>query len=295
MKLRTLSVVACAAVNLLGAASAFAEDPPAKVADKSQYTLVTPTPKDQLRAFNPDRPTKVTVPYTVDAGHFQYEADLFIYGYDNTSTPDTQLQLWTIGNPTLKLGILDNVDVEVNFSMYNSVRATTVSTGASSIVHSFGDTFTKIKWNMFGNEGGGPAMALVPYAKWPTAPTFPNGVGNGFVEWGLIAPIAFPLPADVTFVLQGEMDFLKNSFNDFYRVNIPLIANISRPILENVTAYAEFFANFSTDHRVQNIYTADFALAWQPWPNFQIDAGINVGLDAAAIPYQFYVGIAQRF
>jgi len=30
-------------------------------------------------------------------------------------------------------------------------------------------------------------------------------------------------------------------------------------------------------------------------PHFQLDVGINIGLVAAAIPYQIYVGIAQRF
>jgi hypothetical protein len=63
----------------------------AVAADKDQYTLFNPTPKDQMRDFNTDRPTKSNVPYTVDAGHFQYEGDLFIYGYDNTSTPDTNI------------------------------------------------------------------------------------------------------------------------------------------------------------------------------------------------------------
>ena len=61
----------------------------ARAGDKDQYTLFTPTPVDKMRAFNTDRPTKSNVPYTVDAGHFQYEGDLFIYGYDNISTPDT--------------------------------------------------------------------------------------------------------------------------------------------------------------------------------------------------------------
>src|SRR5262245_57378385 len=106
----TISAVAIC----LAAANASADEPPPKAVDKSQYTLFNPTPKDQMRGFNTDRPTKVTVPYTVDAGHFQYEADLFIYGYDNTSTPDTQFTLWTVGNPTLKLGLLNNLDFEVN-------------------------------------------------------------------------------------------------------------------------------------------------------------------------------------
>ena len=44
---------------VLGAALAAAE---VRAEDKSQYTLFNPTPKDQMRAFNTDRPTKSNVP-----------------------------------------------------------------------------------------------------------------------------------------------------------------------------------------------------------------------------------------
>ena len=44
--------------------------------DKSRYTLFDPTPTELLRGFNTDRPTKSNVPFTVDAGRFQYETDL---------------------------------------------------------------------------------------------------------------------------------------------------------------------------------------------------------------------------
>src|SRR6266853_3870256 len=124
---------------VLGAALAAAE---VRAEDKSQYTLFNPTPKDQMRDFNTDRPTKSNVPYTVDAGHFQYEGDLFIYSYDNTSTPDTNITAWVVGNPTFKLGLLNNVDFEVNFAAYNSIQAMTVSTGSSTTTTGFGDVFT---------------------------------------------------------------------------------------------------------------------------------------------------------
>ena len=93
----------------------------------------------------------------------------------------------------------------------------------------------------------------------------------------------------------GEMDIVKNAFDSNYRVNIPALLNIGRPIIENVTAYAEIFTNWLTNPQAPNIVTADFAVAWQPRPNFQLDAGINIGLNYAAVPYQIYVGIAQRF
>jgi hypothetical protein len=264
----------------------------ASAGDKDQYTLFNPTPVDKMRDFNTDRPTKSNVPYTVDAGHFQYEGDLFIYNYDNTTTPDTNITAWVVGNPTFKLGLLNNVDFEVNFSAYNNIRAATVSTGVATSVGGFGDTFTRFKWNLFGNEGGGPAFALIPYAKWPTAP---QGIGNRFVEGGLIAPLAVPLPAGFTTILMGEMDILKNPSDTSYHVNFPALINVNRQIVPSLTGYAEIYANWSTSPQVRDIYTLDFALAWTPKPNFQLDVGINIGLVSAAIPYQIYMGIAQRF
>jgi hypothetical protein len=260
--------------------------------DKDQYTLFNPTPVDKMRDFSTDRPTKSNVPYTVDAGHFQYEGDIFIYSHDNTSTPDTSFTTWVIGNPTFKLGLLNNVDFEVNFSAYNNIQAMTRSTGVAAGVGGFGDTFTRFKWNLFGNEGGGPAFALIPYAKWPTAP---QGIGNRFVEGGLIAPLAVPLPGGFTTILMGEMDILKNPNDAGHHVNFPALINLNRQIVPNLTGYAEIYANWSTSPDVRDIYTLDFALAWTPKPNFQLDIGINIGLVSAAIPYQIYMGIAQRF
>src|SRR5215472_1731926 len=141
MKLRSLLATTSAAAICLAAANALGDEPAPKTADTGPYTLFNPTPKDKMRDFSTDRPTKSNVPYTVPAGHFQYESDIFIYGYDNTSTPDTQITSWTIGNPTFKLGLLNNLDFEVNISFYNSVRAVQVSTGASSLSRGIGDTF----------------------------------------------------------------------------------------------------------------------------------------------------------
>ena len=100
--------------------------------DKSQYTLFNPVPADQMRPFNTDRPTKSNVPYTVDAGHFQYEGDLFIYSFDDRTTADTNITSWTVANPTFKAGLTNYMDLEVNFSAYNSIRSQTRSDGSST-------------------------------------------------------------------------------------------------------------------------------------------------------------------
>ena len=260
--------------------------------DKSQYTLFNPTPADRMRDFNTDRPTKVNVPYTVDAGHFQIESDLFFYTYDNTSAADTTTSAWLIGNPTFKLGVLDNVDLEANFGVYNTVSTMTRSTGSVSNASGVGDLLTRAKINLFGNEGGGKALALMPYVKWPTAP---QGIGNRYVEGGMAAPLLLPLPEGFTTILMGQIDILKNPNDNAYHVNFPAIINVNRAIAEGVTAFAELYANWSTHPDVRDIYTLDFALAWSPRPNWQLDLGVYIGLVPAAAPWQLYAGIAHRF
>ena len=65
-----------------------------------------------MRSFSTDRPTKSNVPYTVDAGHFQYETDLVNYTHQVTGSTHTDTLL--VPNPTFKVGLTNNADLEVN-------------------------------------------------------------------------------------------------------------------------------------------------------------------------------------
>jgi hypothetical protein len=285
-----LNLYRCCLTYCIGAAFGFATDAGAQ--DRSQYTLFNPIPPDQMRDFNTDRPTKSNLPYTVNVGHFQYEADLFLHSFDGSSTPDRNINAWTLGNPTFKLGVTDNLDIELNFSAYNSVQTTVRSTGATTTVSGVGDTVTRAKFNLFGNAGGGPALALMPYLKWPTAPV---GVGNGLVEGGMAVPLAIVLPMGFAAVIMPQIDIAKNPNDAGYHVNVPALLNVNHQIVDGITAYAEIYADWSTHPDVRDIYTLDFALAWSPRPNLQLDIGIYIGLVPAATPYQIYAGVAQRF
>ena len=93
-----------------------AEARPAPAPDKCEYTLLNPTPDDQMRAFTPERPTLALVPFTVDAGHFQYESDLFNYTHTNYLGAGTISYL--TADPTVKLGLTNSIDFEVEFNGY---------------------------------------------------------------------------------------------------------------------------------------------------------------------------------
>jgi len=98
--------------------------------DKSDYSLFDPTPDDQMRSFSTDRPPKADSPYTVDAGHFQYEADLAVYGYGNTN--GTTTRDWTVLDPTFKVGLTNTIDAELQITPYESMTTKT-SAGRVSI------------------------------------------------------------------------------------------------------------------------------------------------------------------
>src|SRR5262249_15614520 len=71
---------AAAIVSVVTGAEAFG-------ADKNQYWLFNPTPDKLLREMTTDRPDITESPFTVDAGHLQFETTLVGY---TRSAPDRE-------------------------------------------------------------------------------------------------------------------------------------------------------------------------------------------------------------
>jgi Putative MetA-pathway of phenol degradation len=256
--------------------------------DKNQYWLLYPTPPEQLRTFNTDRPTKANVPYTVDAGHFQYETDLV--NFTRQVSGSTHTDTLMVPNPTFKIGLTNNVDLEVN-TPFAGVH--TIGSGPSSTLWGVGDTYVRSKINLWGNDGGDTAGALIPYVKAPSAPI---GIGNGAVEGGLIGPVAVTLPQSVTLLLVPEIDALKNLADNGRHGNYVLDVNLSKEVIKNVVAYVELWSDYSADPtQGVTLMSADAAVQWLILPNTQIDVGANFGLTRATPALQVYTGLSQRF
>ena len=258
--------------------------------DKNQYWLLNPVPPDQMRSFNTDRPTKANVPYTVDAGHFQYETDLVNFTHQVIGSVHTNTIL--VPNPTFKVGVTNNADLEVNVP-FAGVHTFGSSTGPSSTLWGIGDTFVRSKINLWGNDGGDTAAAVIPYIKAASAPI---GIGNGAVEGGLIGPVAFSLPNSFTLLLVPEIDVFKNIADDGRHGNYVFDVNLSREVIKNVTAYVEVWSDYNADPAAKaTLISFDAAVAWVFLPNAQIDVGANFGLTSATPVVQIYAGLSQRF
>jgi len=257
--------------------------------EKNQYWLFNPVPHDRVRNFSTDRPTKSNVPYTVDAGHFQYETDLVNFTHQIASTTRTDALL--VPDPTFKFGVTNNADFEVNVPIAG-VHAYGAATPANAL-WGIGDTFVRSKVNLWGDDGGDTAAAIIPYVKAPSAPI---GIGNAVVEGGLIGPVAFALPNSFGLLLVPESDVLKDSLNDGYHGNYVFDVNLSREVIKNITAYFELWSDYNADPTAKaTLSSFDVALAWVFLPNVQIDFGANFGLTSATPAVQIYAGLSQRF
>lgn len=285
---------ALAGVAALYGAAAHADDaqtPPPP--DKSRYDLFNPTPDDQLRSLCTDRPTKSTGPCTVDAGRFQLESDVVNVTYDREGGVDTTTTLYT--NPTFKLGLTNTLDVEVNIAPWQTVDVKDRRTGVTTRASGVGDLYLRLKQNLIGDDGGNLSIAIDPYVKVPTAPL---SVGNGATEGGVVVPIQINLPANFQLSLDPEVDVLKNAVGDGRHANFVADVSLGYPLTKTVTVFGELWADVNDDPAGEFTQASfDLAAAWIPakHPTFQLDGGVNFGLNNQTPAAQVYVGVSKRF
>jgi len=284
-------LLATATITLFPITTVKAED--ASSPDKSEYTLFNPVPSNLMRSFSTDRPAKTSSPYTVDAGHFQYESDIANWIYDHNNTSQTTISNLLIADPALKVGLTQNADLELALTPININNSNNRTTGVKTSTFGFGDVYARVKFNLFGNDGGNYALAVVPYVK---APTASHNIGNNHWEGGGYMPFVVALPNNWSMNITSEMDILENAALNGTHTNFQNTINFSHPLFaDNVTGSVEFWSDVNNDVGVATQYTGDFALAWLVKDNLQLDCGVNVGLNKAANDVQPYIGISQRF
>jgi len=160
----------------LGATVALAAEP---APDKSRYTVFDPTPRELMREMSTDRPDKTESAYTVDAGHFQVEMDLVTYVRDRYTSDHTDVDAFSVAPMNLKVGLTNRIDFQLLLETYNWVRTEDRIDGDVTHSRGFGDVTLRLKTNLWGNDGGGSAFAVMPFVKLPTNQ---DGLGNDAVS-----------------------------------------------------------------------------------------------------------------
>src|SRR6476620_687888 len=98
------------------------EEGKSKCPEKSQYTLFNPTPADCMREFDPDRPDVTDSPFTIDAGHIEFETGLFSYDLSRPDHEGVVAEEFDIGATDIRLGITNYAELGLFVQPLNSVH-----------------------------------------------------------------------------------------------------------------------------------------------------------------------------
>jgi hypothetical protein len=256
-------------------------------ADKSGYTLFNPTPRALMREMSTDRPDTTESAYTVDAGHFQVEMSFVDYVRDEDGGAKTET--WTVLPANFKLGLTNNVDVQLVVDPY--VRQKTRSAGGSETLDGFGNTQLRLKVNLWGNDGGETALAVMPFVQFPTAG---DDQGNDHVEGGIIFPFAAELPAGFGLAAMAELDVVRDEANDGYAVEVLHTIGVNRQIVGELGGYVEYIGIAPIDTGGGYVALIGTGLTYGLSEDVQLDFGMNFGLSDHADDLNVFAGVSFR-
>jgi hypothetical protein len=156
----------------------------------------------------------------------------------------------------------------------------------------FGDAQIRLKRNLWGNDGGTTALAVMPFIKLPTA----NGdLGNGEPEFGLIVPLAIEGLSGWNFGLQTELDLTLDADGSGYHTAFLNSTTASHGITENTGAFIELVSILSTDSGVHSEAYFNFGGTWSPSGTFQLDGGFRIGLTDASTDFTPFLGMSVKY
>lgn len=224
-----------------------------------------------------DRPDTTESAYSVDAGHFQFESELASWSRDGDERE------FTLGEVNAKYGLTSSTDLQFVLPFYTHVR-----NGSEG----FGDMEIRLKHNLWGNDGGDTALAVMPYLKLPTA----NGdLGNDEVEGGIIVPFAFDGPAGWSCAVMGEVDLLADEDSGGYQPSLLATATASHDLTECTAAFVELVGILSAESSEDHEAYFNCGMTWAVTPTWQVDGGIRVGLNDAATGFTPFLGLSTKF
>ena len=208
--------------------------------DKSAYTFFNPTPKEQIRELSTDQPGTTESPYSVDAGHYQVEVEALSVGHDRSGGVTTTT-MNTVVNA--KVGLDNRSDLQVVLELLRSVHES--GNGADFDETGLGDLDIRYKFNLWGNDGGPNAGAVMPYI---TLPTHSDRLdSHRDVTGGLILPFATELAGGWELGVMLQIDVVRNAEDNGYVGSFTESVTTSHALVGDLGGFLEFANTTSAD------------------------------------------------
>lgn len=282
-----VALVAC----LLGAAlPAEAQDLPAAApAAEARWSLFRRTPRRLARPLATDRPDRTESAYSIPAGWVQVEANVVAWSLDREG--GELAREFGVAQVNVKVGLLPAVDLQLLTELWSRQTLSDDGIGEVARAEGRGLAVARLKVNLWGNDGGRSALAVMPYAGAVRQDAAPGAVVRRHPVAGLIVPFALDLGREWSLGAMLELD-LQRDRPGTWRGTFVQSLTVGRPIAGALAGYAELFHASGGGPRE---LTLDGGLALGLTADLQLDAGVNVGLTRGADDVNPFLGVAVRF
>lgn len=240
---------------------------------------------ETVRPMSTDRPDTTESGYTVPAGMFQLETSFFDYSRD--VNPNTSSDLWIYGQVNFKAGLTQGTDLQVIVNSH--AVAGESERGDSTRTAGFGDITLRLKHNLWGNDGGTSALAIMPYLTIPTHTRISEEAWAG----GLIVPLTVTLSRRMTLGLMIETDIVHDSLTNGYDLQWLHSATLGIALTKRLGMYLEAVGIAGQDVIYQAIF--DTGLTFALTDSLIFDAGVRLGMNRAAPDIGVFSGMSIRF
>lgn len=240
---------------------------------------------EAVREMSTDRPDTTESAYTVPTGLFQVEMSVLDFNRDTLA--EVSEEAWILGQVNFKIGLDHWTDVQMIFDTFTSVR-TRHARGVER-QDGFGDVTLRIKRNLWGNDGGPTALAVMPFVSIPTGAELSRGVWEG----GLIFPMAVEISPRLGLGLMAEADLVHNDERGGYDVEWLTSATLGFSMTERWGGFVEVVGIASDSGDFQALFDAGVTFALTD--TFVLDAGVRLGLNRPAPDLGLFTGMSFRF
>lgn len=270
-------------LSLVISSSVFAQD-------KSSYHLFNPTPKERMRDFTTERPTKNAAASTVDAGHWQIESEILNFSEDGSGRDETRNL--TLLSTIFRLGLLNSLEAQIEFDPF--IERVIDNDGPNrETITGIGQTSFRLKQNLMGNDSGSVSIAIQPGVVFATAKE--DLRAHEKVEGSLAVPLSWNISSLWSFNGMVQYDNINGNSELSHQSNIQTMVGLGRNIFEDYSLQIEIFNNYKNNPEWTNETTLDLAIQYSLNEMTKIDAGTFLGLSPEATDAEYFVGASMRF
>lgn len=238
-----------------------------------------------------DRPGLGTPSCTLDRGRAAIE--IGVGGWTRDRSAGVKTTEATFGSWLGRIGLTDTLEAQFGWAGYTRMRTHDRKSGVTERAKGGGDATIAIRQNLRNPDGSGFSFALMPSLSLPTGN---SKIGAGDVGASLLAPMSLELTESLSLALTPSVEAAVDTDGKGRHPAYGGVVGLGLDISDSVSASLELMASRDRDPAGHSTTAlTGISVAWNPAGDWQLDAGINLGLNRNGPDREVYFGVARRF